>query len=217
MADTPEKTRQLKEKIISQYKNFPEEQQEIIKKKIDSMSDEEFENFISEQQCIFCAIIRGDIPSTKLEENDSAIAVLEIKPKSKGHTLVINKEHNGTVDQEMIDLSKKISQKILEAYKPKDISVNEGKIFGHTTIEIIPNYAPKTYKKQKSRQQLEDIKEKILTGKTTTRKTTRKPLTKKKIETEQTSKTEKTIQNISEEEAHIIGKSGLPHFEERIP
>ena len=44
-------------------------------------------------QCIFCKIIAGEIPTTKWWENDNFIAILDINPNIKGVTLVIPKKH----------------------------------------------------------------------------------------------------------------------------
>ena len=43
--------------------------------------------------CIFCRIAAGEIPSEKVGENAGAFAFLDIKPLTKGHVLVIPKEH----------------------------------------------------------------------------------------------------------------------------
>lgn len=43
--------------------------------------------------CIFCAIAAGDIPATKVHEDDRTVAFLDINPLSTGHTLVIPKAH----------------------------------------------------------------------------------------------------------------------------
>ena len=43
--------------------------------------------------CIFCAIAAGEIPSFKVYEDDVVLAYLDINPFSKGHVLVIPKEH----------------------------------------------------------------------------------------------------------------------------
>ena len=43
--------------------------------------------------CIFCKIIKGDIPCVKVYENDRVLAFADINPISKGHTLLIPKNH----------------------------------------------------------------------------------------------------------------------------
>ena len=45
------------------------------------------------EQCIFCKIIKGDIPTIKVYEDDLVIAVMDINPAIKGHVLVMPKEH----------------------------------------------------------------------------------------------------------------------------
>ena len=44
--------------------------------------------------CIFCKIVAGQIPCTKVFEDDSALAFMDICPLNKGHLLVIPKEHH---------------------------------------------------------------------------------------------------------------------------
>src|ERR1700712_4429720 len=43
--------------------------------------------------CIFCSIIKGDIPSTRVDEDDHTIAFMDIHPWTPGHALVIPKKH----------------------------------------------------------------------------------------------------------------------------
>jgi len=49
--------------------------------------------------CIFCKIIKGDIPSFKLFESDKVFAFLDIQPLSRGHALVIPKFHGEKLAQ----------------------------------------------------------------------------------------------------------------------
>ena len=46
-----------------------------------------------DQNCIFCQIVTGEIPSYKVYENEKYLAFLDINPQSPGHTQVIPKEH----------------------------------------------------------------------------------------------------------------------------
>ncbi|MFH1072750.1 MAG: HIT domain-containing protein [Nanoarchaeota archaeon] len=48
---------------------------------------------MQKQQCIFCRIIKGEIPSKKVYEDESMVAILDINPASPGHVLVMPKEH----------------------------------------------------------------------------------------------------------------------------
>ncbi len=49
--------------------------------------------------CIFCKIIKGEVPCTKVYEDEDTLAFLDINPITKGHTLVIPKEHAKTIDK----------------------------------------------------------------------------------------------------------------------
>ncbi len=49
------------------------------------------------QECIFCKIVRGELPSNKIYEDEHSIALLDIHPVNPGHTLVIPKEHFATI------------------------------------------------------------------------------------------------------------------------
>ena len=45
------------------------------------------------EDCVFCKIVAGEIPATKIYEDDVVLAFLDIGPISDGHTLVISKQH----------------------------------------------------------------------------------------------------------------------------
>lgn len=45
------------------------------------------------ESCIFCKIVKGEIPATKIYEDDNFLAFLDIHPQSPGHTQVIPKAH----------------------------------------------------------------------------------------------------------------------------
>lgn len=49
--------------------------------------------------CIFCKIVAGEIPSTKVYEDDSILAFRDINPEAPVHVLVIPKTHIGSADE----------------------------------------------------------------------------------------------------------------------
>jgi histidine triad (HIT) family protein len=57
------------------------------------------------QDCIFCSIVSGDIPSRDVYEDDDVLAFLDANPLSAGHTLVIPKEHHERMDDLPPDLA----------------------------------------------------------------------------------------------------------------
>lgn len=50
------------------------------------------------ERCVFCRIIRGEIPSLKVYEDEKSLAFLDIHPSAPGHTLVIPKAHTARVE-----------------------------------------------------------------------------------------------------------------------
>ncbi len=49
--------------------------------------------------CIFCRIAAGDLPSIKVYEDSTAIAIMDINPATRGHVLVIPREHSADIHQ----------------------------------------------------------------------------------------------------------------------
>jgi histidine triad (HIT) family protein len=58
--------------------------------------------------CLFCKIIAGDIPSSKVYEDEDVLAFLDIMPISKGHTLVIPKAHSANLAQTQSEIMEKL-------------------------------------------------------------------------------------------------------------
>lgn len=49
------------------------------------------------EDCVFCKIVRGEIPNTTLFEDENVLSFLDIMPAAKGHALVIPKKHYATL------------------------------------------------------------------------------------------------------------------------
>lgn len=74
--------------------------------------------------CIFCKIINGEIPSDIVYENDKIIAFNDINPVAPVHILVIPKSHIQSlndIDEKNIDIIKDIFSAITEIVKLKNI------------------------------------------------------------------------------------------------
>ncbi|MBE4906744.1 HIT family protein [Bacillus luteolus] len=103
--------------------------------------------------CIFCKIIKGEIPGAKVYENEHVYAFLDIGQVSKGHTLVIPKVHKDNVyeltpeiAQHVFEAVPKISNAIKAKYNPIGLNLlsNNGEHAGQTVfhfhMHIIPRY-----------------------------------------------------------------------------
>jgi histidine triad (HIT) family protein len=101
--------------------------------------------------CIFCKIVRGEIPSAKVLENEKVLAFLDINPVSKGHTLVIPKAHYGAYSEMPLDVIAALGealQKIGTAVKSQldfagfNILLNNdraaGQLIDHSHFHLIP-------------------------------------------------------------------------------
>src|SRR3989338_440646 len=84
-----------------------------------------------------------NIPSKKIDENPSAVAVLEIKPISKGHVIIIPKEKMLNIDKIPTEISlliDKVSKNIVEKLKAKNMKVAPESKFGEVIVNLIPIY-----------------------------------------------------------------------------
>ncbi|KAF9280564.1 Adenosine 5'-monophosphoramidase [Mortierella alpina] len=101
----------------------------------------------SNPACLFCRIVKREIPSKVLFETEHSLAFLDIGPLSEGHTVVIPKHHaqflHELPDAEMVDLlptAKKVAQAI--GCKDYNILQNNGRIahqaVDHVHFHVIP-------------------------------------------------------------------------------
>ena len=97
------------------------------------------------ESCIFCKIVKGEIPSHKVYEDDNFFAFLDIHPHTPGHTQVIPKKHYRWVWQvpnagEYFEVVKKIALAQQKAFQTDFVL---SKIIGdevpHAHIWVFPN------------------------------------------------------------------------------
>ncbi|HBV01666.1 MAG TPA: HIT family protein [Candidatus Taylorbacteria bacterium] len=107
--------------------------------------------------CIFCKIIRGELPCTKVYEDESVAAFLDIKPVNPGHTLVIPKKHFENIHDMPDALVAKVAvaaKKIADAMrnigvKGVNIGMNNGahagQIVFHAHMHVMPRYGKDSF------------------------------------------------------------------------
>jgi len=104
-------------------------------------------NYMEKEDCIFCKISRGDIPSFKLWENEEFFAILDLYPNTKGMTLVISKEHYDSYAFDMPDevymrfilAAKQVGKLLDEKLKvSRTAMVIEGMGVNHAHIKLYP-------------------------------------------------------------------------------
>jgi len=107
-----------------------------------------------DDECIFCKIVKGDIPCAKIFEDDFVISFLDISPANKGHALIVTKNHYETLleipDEDLNDLmskAKKIARAMSSALGNEGFNVlmNNKKVAGqlvpHAHVHIIPRFS----------------------------------------------------------------------------
>jgi len=102
-------------------------------------------------ECLFCKIIKGEVPTLKLYEDELIMVIMDAYPNVDGHTLIIPKEHYDTfmdIPDELLthinNLSKKFTKHIMERLNAKELTVcvnygNSQKI-KHYHMHLLPNY-----------------------------------------------------------------------------
>lgn len=103
------------------------------------------------ENCIFCKIVKGEVPSHKIYENDEVLAFLDINPVNIGHSLIIPKKHFVNIYEtpenilvDMFKAAKIISKAIKSELKADGINITmnndsaAGQIIFHSHIHVIP-------------------------------------------------------------------------------
>ncbi len=98
------------------------------------------------EDCIFCKIVRKEIPTGFCYENEFVAAFLDINPAAPGHTLVIPKEHYRwfyevpeEIANEWFKATQNIGESLKEEYAADYVELSiVGKDIQHTHIHLIP-------------------------------------------------------------------------------
>ncbi len=129
--------------------------------------------------CIICKIVRGEIPSSRVYEDESMIAFLDIAPLKPGHTLMIPRNHYELLTdmpgEELAALMRnapQIARAVVEVTKAEGFNIFQtngacsGQVVPHVHFHIIPRYEgdglgfrwmPESYEEGKMERLREDI------------------------------------------------------------
>lgn len=134
---------------------------------------------MKKDDCIFCKIANGEIPSKSLYEDDSFRVILDLGPATKGHALILPKNHADNLYElpdetaaEAMKLAKKIAKTMREKLGCDGVNLvqNNGEAAGQTVnhfhLHVIPRYADDGQKigwvpGEPSQEELEEIRKKI--------------------------------------------------------
>ena len=104
--------------------------------------------------CVFCKIVRGELPSFKVYEDDKTLAFLDIHPISAGHTLVIPKAETArnifdvTPEdwQATTETARKVAHAVEKAMNADGVNImmnnreHAGQVVDHPHVHVIPRY-----------------------------------------------------------------------------
>jgi histidine triad (HIT) family protein len=106
------------------------------------------------KECVFCKIIRGEIPCCKVYEDDLILAFLDIAPFNIGHTVIIPKDHQNsitTLDEiyanRIIKIAPKIGVALMRTINAEgfNLFLNNGSVAGQTVwhchMHVLPRFA----------------------------------------------------------------------------
>jgi histidine triad (HIT) family protein len=107
--------------------------------------------------CLFCAIVAGDIPSTKVYEDELTYAFMDISPASEGHLIVVPKRHSRDILEigaedltAVLQTGQRMAQRVTDVLGADGVNLlnNRGEhgwqtVF-HFHLHVIPRYADKS-------------------------------------------------------------------------
>lgn len=104
-------------------------------------------------ECVFCGIVKKEIPARIVYEDEKVMAFLDINPVSKGHTLVIPKEHHEDIFEipedvlsSLIKVVKKISVAVRKTLNADGVNILQsngsaaGQVIKHVHFHVIPRF-----------------------------------------------------------------------------
>lgn len=104
-------------------------------------------------ECLFCRIIRREIPSELIYEDDHSVAFLDVSPRTPGHTMVIPKEHSPSLVElsapevgPLFEAVQKVAAKVAGAVGADGLTIgmNQGDASGQTVkhlhVHILPRF-----------------------------------------------------------------------------
>lgn len=113
-----------------------------------------------DDNCIFCKLANGVFPTNSIYEDDDFNVILDASPATKGHALILPKEHYANIyemDEELLGKAAKLAKKIITYEKEVlgcdgyNIVQNNGEVAGQTVfhfhMHLIPRYGKDENKK----------------------------------------------------------------------
>lgn len=186
-----EQAKTIKEQILKQVEQLPEDRREQIKQYILGLDNAGLEEFLKKNQeaqgrssnddgsseseedsspgssCIMCSISSKKIESMIIYEDKDYLAALEINPYSKGHTILIPKKHleeAKLLPSKIFTIAKKIGNYLIKKLEAESFQINTSEDLKHAIVNIIPIYKGEKInfqRKPAKKEELQELKQKI--------------------------------------------------------
>ncbi|HTY39806.1 MAG TPA: HIT family protein [Candidatus Paceibacterota bacterium] len=108
----------------------------------------------NKDDCLFCKIIRKELPANVIYEDPKTMAFLDVMPRAKGHTVIISKTHSETLDglpegevAPLFETLRRVSSHLAEVLRADGltIGINQGIVSGqtipHLHIHVMPRFS----------------------------------------------------------------------------
>ena len=109
---------------------------------------------MSDPDCLFCKIVAGEIPATKVHEDETTIAFMDINPATRGHLLVIPRRHARDLHEigdddlaAVVSVGKRLAARVVERLGADGVNLHQSNgaaawqtVF-HFHLHVIPRYA----------------------------------------------------------------------------
>lgn len=108
---------------------------------------------MTKDNCIFCKIVKGEIPSYTIYEDDDFKVFMDVAPATKGHALVVPKQHFANIyeiEPEVLGKGAKVAQKVIKhatevlGCEGYNLIQNNGEVAGQTVfhfhMHLVPRY-----------------------------------------------------------------------------
>jgi len=105
-----------------------------------------------DDNCIFCKILSGDIPSTTVYEDQDFKAILDVNPAARGHVIILPKNHAANIFElpdedaaKIMPVAKKIATAVKKAYNCDGVNIlqNNGEAAGQTVFHLHVHVLPR--------------------------------------------------------------------------
>lgn len=106
------------------------------------------------EECLFCKIIAGEIPSKAVYEDEDFKAILDVNPAARGHVIIIPKKHASNIYElededaaKVFPIAKKIAFALQKTYGCDGVNVlqNNGEAAGQTVFHLHVHVVPRYY------------------------------------------------------------------------